>query len=451
MQAKKAFLALIVAAAGLCIAADQPPDFLRLGWEKATNPYKLPDWFEGNRVQAHTRLSLNWHKTPEFINAAEGFKAMGAKVFTRHAKTGSEDPWWPTLDVKAFVDDAHAKGLHVIAYNWMMTDKTMETLHPDWVCKSPTGEIIAHRGRGNELDVTGPYREVILKRLMDLAEMGFDGFYFDEAHLANVNVQEQSILTPTDVKMRNPGASYKPAFELGNKVSPYLSGSMPVRWAAVHFSELSRNRREGDHIKAWREVLWPMTGAFGVLTREHLPVGIVNDYQLEKGQLDGYKLLFLPNPDELTSAQRKVVDKFKTKGGVVIENDPSWRWDDPKKTAEAAESFRRAIAKYDAPIHITGGPKKMHTVCYQAKDRLTIALTNDFAWVQMYKPKQPDDLPKYNAPPAPINGVEIIIWGKPPSRVFEAVSGKLLKAKPIEGGYKIQVPEFGQMALAVVE
>lgn len=66
MKAQKTILALIVAAACLCLAADKPPDFLSLGWAKAANPYKLPDWFEGSRVQAHTRLSLNWQKTPEF-------------------------------------------------------------------------------------------------------------------------------------------------------------------------------------------------------------------------------------------------------------------------------------------------------------------------------------------------------------------------------------------------
>jgi len=42
------FLAIIAFAA--CLATQ--PDFFRLGWDKATNPYELPDWFEGADVQA---------------------------------------------------------------------------------------------------------------------------------------------------------------------------------------------------------------------------------------------------------------------------------------------------------------------------------------------------------------------------------------------------------------
>lgn len=64
---------LLVVLACHCLAVDKPsgqPDFSRLGWDKASNPYTLPDWFEGNRVQAHTRLSLNLQKTPELSNAA---------------------------------------------------------------------------------------------------------------------------------------------------------------------------------------------------------------------------------------------------------------------------------------------------------------------------------------------------------------------------------------------
>ncbi|HET6455903.1 MAG TPA: hypothetical protein VFI02_15975 [Armatimonadota bacterium] len=68
----------------------------------------------------------------------------------------------------------------------------------------------------------------------------------------------------------------------------------------------------------------------------------------------------------------------------------------------------------------------------------------------MYKPKQTDDFPSYNPPPSPIDGVEIIIKGKLPDRIFEAVSGKQLKAEPIEGGYKVRVPEFGQISLVVI-
>ncbi|MBO1351625.1 MAG: hypothetical protein EBE86_031575 [Hormoscilla sp. GUM202] len=172
-------------------------------------------------------------------------------------------------------------------------------------------------------------------------------------------------------------------------VSPYLSQSRPVRWAAVHYSERSRDRRGVDLVAAWRQVLWPLTGAFQVLVRDRVPVGVVDDYQLQKGQLDGYKLLFLPNPDELTTAQRREVDRFQAKGGIVIENDPRWTWSQPGKTGKAIAAFRQVYSEYrdTGPVRVTGGPEKMHAVAFQNpdKNRLMVAITNDFTWIQFRK------------------------------------------------------------------
>jgi hypothetical protein len=44
-----------------------------------------------------------------------------------------------------------------------------------------TGPIVGDRG--TYLDITGPYREVVLTLLRELAAMGADGFFFDERHL----------------------------------------------------------------------------------------------------------------------------------------------------------------------------------------------------------------------------------------------------------------------------
>ena len=174
---------------------------------------RLPRWFDANRVQGHTRLTLNerWYGTPEFTGAAAGFKALGAGVFTRHVKTADEDPWWPTaLPVDAdnrphsarprtingivlqpgesvagkIIDEAHAEGLKIITYYWDASEKTLADRNPDWVCRKPNRKTpIEHHRRGKHLDLTGPYREVVLARLLELADMGADGFFFDYRHL----------------------------------------------------------------------------------------------------------------------------------------------------------------------------------------------------------------------------------------------------------------------------
>ena len=61
---------------------------------KQETPPMLPDWFRANRVMGHTRLPFRvWGDEQEFAHAAGGFNALGAGVFTRHVKSGDEDPW----------------------------------------------------------------------------------------------------------------------------------------------------------------------------------------------------------------------------------------------------------------------------------------------------------------------------------------------------------------------
>jgi hypothetical protein len=97
-----------------------------------------------------------------------------------------------------------------------------------------------------------------------------------------------------------------------------------VKWAAIHLSEQSRNKRTPK--AAWQDILWPINGAFEALTQAHLPVSIITDEQLEQGQLRDFKLLFLPRTDELSLGQRQQLDKFRQSGGIGIENRPQWQW-----------------------------------------------------------------------------------------------------------------------------
>lgn len=610
--------------------------FLEKGWKPVGYSEQLPSWFEDNRVQGHTRLSVQkWLGTPEFKNAASGFKQLGARVFVRHVKSAAEDPWWygtvsQTPDnqiqletnsnpVKIMIDEAHQEGMKIIAYYFHSTDKTMATLHPEWVCKQPNGRVISHRRRGDYLDLTSPYREIVLERLLELAAMGVDGFYFDEIHMpykgcwgtfletafeqatgekapmvknerdphyrrylqfqalkveetlaywreavrkqypkviftistttipslinprmttnlvrlsdspksefflaikerlnlnvfqdklllakpekdirmalgwtvlrdgaegrpphiwapgfpnrehalgfvsavltygaiANLDVAEENLLGDGKKPRGTPRVGLKAAFALGKQVSPYLSQTRPVRWAAIHYSELSRDRRGSNLVAAWREVLWPVTGSFGVFVREGLPVGIVNDYQLARGQLEGYRLLFLPNPNELTPAQRRIVEQFQAKGGVVLRNDPGWPWSIPGRTPEAIKAFRRLLAEHldTAPVLVTGGPEKMHSVAFRhpGKDRLVVAISNDFTWVQL-KQNLRQSKQTINSPPPAIKGITVEINSSSyPQKIFEVLSGQSLKFEHNYKGYKIIVPEFSKMAVIVVE
>jgi len=630
----------------------------RSGDETATRvrpaPRSLPAWFEASRVQGHTQLGIRlWLDKPEFARAAAGFKALGAGAFARHVKSRDEDPWWPTAVplasdgrplsdrdrtiegqfiprgrdvVQEMIDEARAEGLKIVTYHWHMTEKTFEDLKPDWVCKDKRGDPI-EGPRGIHLDITGPYREVVLTRLRELAEMGADGFFFDYRHLpargawgsaledawraetgeeaaprpddgdplyrrfidfkaekieetfaywrdgvkaahpdivflvstttvpaltdremttrlaqiadsakneyrhalnpnfskkifldfpelapeahvrqaigwtvlrdaadgrpphiwapglpdinhaqafaaslltfgcvANMDVDAHCLLgNEAPAEGKTPVEGLKAAFALGAAASPHLVGTRPVRWAAVHFGERNRNARGDDYRAAWEEVLWPFVGAFQVLSEDGLPVGIVNDDQLEQGELDGYRLLVLPNPDELTGAQQQAVAAFKARRGTLIENDPAWPWSDPDSRPAAAAAFRAGIRPgvATAPVRVTGGPTGRYGVSYRKEGRLVVAVTNDFSWVQVTS--QEDGLPPVINPPAPAaEGVQVT-WRTGPGfpqlpgplprfqrlRAVEAITGTTLKVERVEGAYRVQL-KFDFMALLVV-
>jgi hypothetical protein len=589
-------------------------------------PNTLPAWFTKNRVHGHTRLTLSrWHDTPYFHRAPAGFKSFGAHAFTRHVKTGDDDPWWPSGQppgpnvVKAFIDRAHDEGLRIFAYYWHMSQKSEADAHPDWICKEFDGTPISS-GRGLHLDITGQYREVVLTHLRELAAMGADGLFFDARHLpprgcwetalahawetqtgapppsidySNVvyrrfldfkaekiaetfiywrdqvkaehpnivfivstttipaltdremttrlarladsakneyrhalsRIYSKRVFDDVDLKRPNdhvrqalgwtvlrdaadgrpphiwarglpnsdhaqafagslltfgcianmdvyegnvggggrvpagktPVAALKDAFALGNAASPHMAKTQLLKWAAVHFSERIRNARCNNFRAAWQDVLWPLVGAYQVLTEDGAPVGIVNDDQLEHGGLNGYRLVVLPNPNELSTGQAHAVAQFRLNGGSVIENNPAWPWSDPNSGEAAATAFRTVIQGHTraAPVRVTGGPKGRYGVAYHSNGRLVVAVTNDFSWVQIRWTAN-----TINPAPPAATGVRVT-WRKgqglpqvpnPPGqlRAVEAITGRELSVEESASAYTVSLPRFRFMALLVV-
>jgi hypothetical protein len=569
-------------------------------------------------VKGNTRLTLaRWGEADEFAHAAAGFKALGAGVFTRHVKSGDEDPW-PRPRWKQIIDEAHAEGLRIVAYYWHMSEATQAARHEAWVCEDADGAPIVDR-RGTHLDITGPYRELVLARLRRLAELGADGLMFDERHLppegcwgsaleaewraktgapaprpdeadpvyrrfldfkakkiedtftywrdaikaeypdvvffvstttipaltdremttrlariadsakneyrlavapglnkdvfedpdlavpadhvrqalgwtvlrdsadgrpphiwvkgvpnddharaaagsliafgciANMDVDEQSLLGNADpAPGKTPLDALRAAFELGRDASPHLADVQPLRWAALHFAERARNARGANYRRAWQEVLWPLVGAFQALSEDGLPVGVVNDDQLARGELDGYRVLMLPDPAKLTAAQRRAVSAFAATGGDVIENDPAWAWSDPARQDAAFAGFRRALRPHarSAPLRVAGGPPGCYGVAYRAADRLVVAVTNDFGWVQL---TDRDSIPDQVNPPAPPAEGVTVTWGRgltlpqpPRLHAAEVIGRRTLPIELVSSRHRVRLPPFCHLAVLVV-
>ena len=281
--------------------------------------------------------------------------------------------------------------------------------------------------------------------------------------IANMDVDEQSLLgTVPPAPGKTPLNALEAAFALGRDASPHLAAAQPLRWAAVHFAEQARNARGRNHRTAWEHVLWPMVGAFQVLSEDGLPVGVVNDHQLEQDELAGYRVLVLPDPHRLTTAQAAAVAAFRARDGVVIENDPSWVWGDAAGREAAFAALRAAFQPHldTAPLRVTGGPRGRYAVAYRNGPRLVVAVTNDFEWVQITKRNKP--AAEINDPPPRAGGVRVS-WRKghklpepsgsspvPGLRAVDVVNRKVLTVKSSSAGYRVDLPPFRTMALLVV-
>jgi len=268
--------------------------------------------------------------------------------------------------------------------------------------------------------------------------------------IANLDIPENSISAHP----------FKKAVALGNTVSPYFSGSRPMRWAAVHFSEHGRDQYLASPEAALTRVLYPYYGAYRALLRSRVPVGVISDSQLEEGNLEDYKVLFLPAPKTLTGTMAQSVQKFRDQGNLVVENRDEWAWHANVGSDRAVNDFLAALGPQmsKVPVRVSGGPEKMHAVFFTnpAGTRLTVSLCNDFSWVPTGGPanwrERARGLSERDGIPSPCDGVKILLRGKrPPRKIFEAVSGKSLSTGASGEDTVIDVPRFEYMAVVVVE
>ncbi len=594
-------------------------------WLRQEVHYQLPAWYDGIRVCVHTRLSPRYMDKPIFLQAAAAFRSLGFREMARHVKTGEEGAWWPSAVgavlpsarqrnwAKQIIDNAHRQGLRIIVYYRHMEDRWAAEQHPDWLCRRPDGRP-ARASRGNYTCFNSPYADFVLKRLLELVDMGADGFYFDEAHMPrtgcwcsycrhkfteqtglshprrvdpydpvwrklidfnNATIERTFLKWRRALHARNPnvvllvsvntypalnrrhlthrllriadsvktefslaarvgnnrifqtdaglkppepdvrmtlgwdicrdGADGRPphvwthglldsdsarfatagmlthgcvanldhpeneipnpdkfaaAVQLGNRVAPYFAGTRPLRWAAIHFSELARDHYLPDEAEAWRKVLYPVYGAYLALLRQRLPVGFVNDSQLEEGRLSGYRVLFLPSTEFLTPGMRRAVERFRRAGGVVVEQKDAWGWHDPNGgQEEAVRAFLKTLAERTepAPVQVFGGPEKLHAVAFAGQpNRVTVSLANDFSWVWTGRldklPKDKQREVRSRRPPPPCRGVRVVLRGAGrPRKVFDAVSGRPLDFTFDGKTTTVRVPEFDCLAVVVAE
>jgi len=93
----------------------------------------------------------------------------------------------------------------------------------------------------------------------------------------------------------------------------YMSGAEPVKYAAVLFSNRSRDLSE----ESWHMTDSPR-GFYYALLWSHLPVAYISDRDLDEGRLAGYKLLILPNVTSMSDRAAASIERFVEQGGALI-------------------------------------------------------------------------------------------------------------------------------------
>jgi hypothetical protein len=175
----------------------------------------LPAWLNDHRVELHWEgplLYVEEDGTPDnrfapwLKNVQSRIKGMDPGVTVGLSKKGAEGAWWPSkvgeslpeakdrnIFKEFFLDPMDGSGIKFVAYYRHDIDKPMEAQHPEWLSLDANGQLIANMDRdktAHRLCFNSPYREIVKTRLVELAEMGTAGVYFDQDHMSEVCICE---------------------------------------------------------------------------------------------------------------------------------------------------------------------------------------------------------------------------------------------------------------------
>jgi hypothetical protein len=103
-----------------------------------------------------------------------------------------------------------------------------------------------------------------------------------------------------------------------NRRKPWLTHKSPERWAALVMSDNSRNFYGRSAGLVEERYMASVFGMFRAAVEEHLPVTVINDWNLNDADLSAYKVLILPNTACLDDAQVAAIEHFVRNGGGLV-------------------------------------------------------------------------------------------------------------------------------------
>ncbi|MFO0849597.1 MAG: alpha-amylase family protein [Gemmataceae bacterium] len=108
------------------------------------------------------------------------------------------------------------------------------------------------------------------------------------------------------------------------KRKAWLTHKAPEPWAALVMSDNTNTFYSRSAGRVEERYLAHVLGMFRACVEEHLPVTVVNDWNLTDADLAKYRVLMLPNTACLDAAQVAAIDRFvRAGGGLVATQDAS--------------------------------------------------------------------------------------------------------------------------------
>ena len=107
---------------------------------------------------------------------------------------------------------------------------------------------------------------------------------------------------------------------------PWLRRAQEMPWAAMFFSDNNRLFYGLDQIAD--RVLAPALGVFRVSYEEHMPIGILTEWDLQPATLAKYRVLVLPNQACLSDEQVETIRQFVVNGGGLVASLDTSRFDE---------------------------------------------------------------------------------------------------------------------------
>jgi hypothetical protein len=122
--------------------------------------------------------------------------------------------------------------------------------------------------------------------------------------------------------------------------APYLTRAAPLPWAGLLVSEQTRQFHAYQDIP--ERFIPHVLGAFRAATEEHLPLTLLNDWDLDTAGLGRYAVVVLPSAAALSDAQAAAVRDYVRRGGGLVATGETSLADDlgrPRRDFALADVF----------------------------------------------------------------------------------------------------------------